>query len=61
MEDIAQMVDKLQLKIEEQREIIEPLLNRVRLVKTLLLQFFFNCVCTGERVARDCSLKIRKF
>ena len=40
MEDIAQMVDKLQLKIEEQRETIEPLLNRVRLVKTLLLQFF---------------------
>jgi len=30
MEDIAQMVDKLQNKIEEQRETIEPLLNRVR-------------------------------
>ena len=32
MEDISQMVQKLQVKIEEQRETIEPLLNRVRLV-----------------------------
>ena len=30
MEDISQMVQKLQTKIEEQRETIEPLLNRVR-------------------------------
>lgn len=32
MEDISQMVQKLQKKIEEQRDTIEPLLNRVRLV-----------------------------
>ena len=30
MEDISQMVQKLQAKIEEQRGTIEPLLNRVR-------------------------------
>ena len=38
MEDISQMVQKLQVKIEEQRETIEPLLNRVRSVD---YDFFF--------------------